>query len=69
MLLDACADEAELSLFGGAAIRWDTIRFLGNLLRLRDEEKRAPEILEQPIEAPLVIAGLPRSARPFCTAS
>ncbi|MFZ3233941.1 MAG: sulfotransferase [Stellaceae bacterium] len=65
MLLDACADEAELSLFGGAAIRWDTIRFLGNLLRLRDEEKRAPEILEQPIEAPLVIAGLPRSGTTF----
>jgi hypothetical protein len=65
MLLEACAGEAELSLFGGAAIRWDTIRFLGNLLRLRDEEKRAPEILDQKIEAPLVIAGLPRSGTTF----
>jgi hypothetical protein len=65
MLLGACAEEAELSLFGGAAIRWDTIRFLGNLLRLRDEEKRRPEILDQPIEAPLVIAGLPRSGTTF----
>ena len=65
ILLRACAEEAELSLFGGAAIRWDTIRFLGNLLRLRDEEKRRPDILEQPIEAPLVIAGLPRSGTTF----
>ncbi|HUC08881.1 MAG TPA: sulfotransferase [Stellaceae bacterium] len=64
-LLQACGEEAELSLFGGAAIRWDSIRFLENLLRLRDEEKRAPAILEQPIAAPLVIAGLPRSGTTF----
>jgi Sulfotransferase family len=65
IFLEACREEAELSLFGGAAIRWDTARFLENLLRLRDEEKRSPEILEQPIEAPLVIAGLPRSGTTF----
>ena len=65
LLLQACREEAELSLFGGAAIRWDTVRFLGNLLRLRDEEKRCPEILDQPIEAPIVIAGLPRSGTTF----
>ncbi len=65
LLLQACREEAELSLFGGAAIRWDTVRFLANLLRLRDEEKRSPAILEQPIEAPLVIAGLPRSGTTF----
>jgi Sulfotransferase family len=65
LFLEACREEAELSLFGGAAIRWDTVRFLANLLRLRDEEKRAPEILDQPIEAPLVIAGLPRSGTTF----
>jgi hypothetical protein len=65
IFLQACADEAELSLFGGAAIRWDTVRFLENLLRLSAEEKRSPEILDQPIEAPLVIAGLPRSGTTF----
>jgi Sulfotransferase family len=65
LLLQACAEEAELSLFGGAAIRWDSLRFLENLLRLRDEEKRAPAILDQPIAAPLVIAGLPRSGTTF----
>jgi hypothetical protein len=64
-LIAACGEEAELSLFGGAAIRWDTVRFLENLLRFRDEENRAPEILAEPIAAPLVIAGLPRSGTTF----
>jgi hypothetical protein len=64
-LIEACRAEAELSLFGGVAIRWDSARFLENLLRLREEEKRAPEILDEPITAPLVIAGLPRSGTTF----
>lgn len=64
-LLQACREEAELSLFGSAAIRWDTARFLANLLRMRDEEKRSPEILDQPIERPVIIAGLPRSGTTF----
>ncbi|MGH7029865.1 MAG: sulfotransferase family protein [Stellaceae bacterium] len=65
MFLEACGEEADLSLFGGAAIRWDTVRFLSNLLRLRDAEKRAPEILDQRVERPLVVAGLPRSGTTF----
>jgi Sulfotransferase family len=65
MLLKACGEEADLSLFGGAALRWDTVRFLSNLLRLRDKEKRAPEILDENVAAPLVIAGLPRSGTTF----
>jgi Sulfotransferase family len=65
ILLNACGEEADLSLFGGAAIRWDTVRFLSNLLRLREEEKRTPEILNQPVERPLIITGLPRSGTTF----
>ncbi len=65
LLLQACREEADLSIFGGAAIRWDTVRFLTNLLRLRDEEKRCPEIHDQPIGAPMIIAGLPRSGTTF----
>ncbi|MGH7045425.1 MAG: sulfotransferase family protein [Stellaceae bacterium] len=64
-LLDACREEADLSFFGAAALRWDTVRFLSNLLRLRAEEKRAPEIVDQQIERPLMIAGLPRSGTTF----
>lgn len=65
MLLDACREEADLSLFGGLALRWDIVRFLTNLLRLRAEEKRTPEILAEPIRQPIVIAGLPRSGTTF----
>ncbi len=64
-LLRACREEAELSLFGRFATRWDAVRFLSNLLRLREEERRAPEILEQRIERPIFIAGLPRSGTTF----
>jgi len=64
-LLHACREEAELSLFGRFATRWDTVRFLSNLLRLREEERRAPEILGQRIERPIFIAGLPRSGTTF----
>ena len=63
--LRACREEADLSLFGCLATRWDAVRFLCNLLRLRDEERRAPGILEQPIERPIFIAGLPRSGTTF----
>ena len=65
VLLHSCREEADLSLFGRFAIRWDSLRFLSNLLRLRAEELRAPEILERPIEGPILIAGLPRSGTTF----
>jgi hypothetical protein len=64
-LLRACREEGELSLFGRFATRWDAVRFLSNLLRLREEERRAPEILDQSIERPIFIAGLPRSGTTF----
>ena len=64
-LLHACAEEADLSLFGQLGTRWDIGRLLSNLLRLHDEERRAPEILECPIEQPIFITGLPRSGTTF----
>jgi hypothetical protein len=63
--LDACFEEAQLSLVGRIATRWDVVRFLSNLLRLHDEETRAPEILSQPITNPIFISGLPRSGTTF----
>ena len=65
ILLRSCREEADLSLFGRFAIRWDSVRFLSNLLRLRAEEMRAPGILDLPIERPILIAGLPRSGTTF----
>jgi hypothetical protein len=64
-LLAACDADASLSLVGRIATRWDVIRFLTNLLRLRAEERAAPEIADEPIAAPIFITGLPRSGTTF----
>ncbi|HTW26309.1 MAG TPA: sulfotransferase [Acetobacteraceae bacterium] len=64
-LLHAYETEADLSLFGRMAVRWDMVRFLANLMRLHEEERRDPALLSQPIEAPLLITGLPRSGTTF----
>ena len=53
IFLRACREEGDLGFFGGLATRWDTVRFLSNLLRLRREEKRTPGITDQPIERPI----------------
>ncbi|MGE3783105.1 MAG: sulfotransferase [Alphaproteobacteria bacterium] len=65
VLLRACREEAALSLFGHFGTRWDIRRFLSNLLRLRHEEKRAPQILQARIQQPIIITGLPRSGTTF----
>ncbi len=64
-LLTACSREAALSLVGRGALRWDVVRFVSNLLRLRAEETAHPGILGQPIAAPIFITGLPRSGTTF----
>src|SRR5262249_17145979 len=63
--LRACFEEANLSLVGRIATRWDVVRFLSNLLRLREEEGRAPEILDRAVARPIFISGLPRSGTTF----
>jgi Sulfotransferase family len=63
--LRACSEEANLSLVGRIATRWDVVRFLSNLLRLHQEETRSPAILDQPITKPIFISGLPRSGTTF----
>lgn len=64
-LLRATTMEAGLSLVGRFATRWDVLRFLRNLLRLRAAEQAEPSILREPIERPIVISGLPRSGTSF----
>src|SRR6516164_7262990 len=49
VLLEAYHREAELNLFGRFAARWDVLRFLTNLLWLRDAELSDPTILKQEI--------------------
>jgi hypothetical protein len=64
-LLGACVEEASLSVVGRFALAWDTVRFLSNLLRLREAELHAPAILRQRIDRPIFITGLPRSGTTF----
>ena len=64
-LLEACVNEASLGAVGRMATRWDVVRFLSNLLRLRQEERVAPAVLDERIERPIFITGLPRSGTTF----
>jgi hypothetical protein len=64
VLVQACEQEAALGAFGRFALRWDALRFLENLLRLRAAEKASsvpPPIIAQPI----FVTGLPRSGTTF----
>jgi hypothetical protein len=64
-LLASCDEEANLGVIGRLATRWDAARFLTNLLRMRAAERACPTILDQPIERPIFITGLPRSGTTF----
>lgn len=61
LLLDACEQEADLSMVGRLAVKSETIRLLTNRLRLIQDRKTIPEISQEPIDAPIVILGLPRT--------
>jgi hypothetical protein len=65
VLLESYEREASLSVFGRLAARWDAVRFLSNLLLLREAEKRVPAILDQSIDRPIFITGLPRTGTTF----
>jgi hypothetical protein len=58
-------EEARLSVFGRLVARWDALRFLSNLLMLKDAEKAWPDMLARPIEQPIFITGMPRSGTTF----
>jgi hypothetical protein len=64
-LLGPCMSEADLSLVGRVATKWDIVRFLSNLLQMRAAEQRDPDIVRQPIAQPMFITGLPRSGTTF----
>ncbi len=61
ILLGALRNEANLSAFGHLATRRLLIQLLSTRLILQDMLTRHPEILEERIEKPIVIAGLPRT--------
>ena len=53
--------DAELNLMGRLVARNDVLLLLKNRLQITDLVKRHPEILEQEVEQPVFIVGLPRS--------
>ncbi len=53
--------EAELNLMGRLMARSDAVIWLSNRLKMVDLLKQHPEILDEKIEAPTFIVGLPRS--------
>lgn len=64
-LLAAYESEADLSLFGRYAARFDVLRSLTNLLHFDAAEEADPAIARRPISPPIFIAGLPRSGTTF----
>lgn len=64
-LLTSLNEEADLSLVGKMFLREDFIRLLINRLQIQATLKRHPEILEVPIQRPLIITGLPRTGTTF----
>jgi hypothetical protein len=64
-LLQACNEEADLSVFGVRALRIDALRCLRNLLHFDEIEAACPSVLSRPIRAPVFITGMPRSGTTF----
>jgi len=61
VLVEAIERETPLSAFGRIATRQHLLSLLESRLRLEDLIRRHPEILEERIERPIIIAGLPRT--------
>jgi len=61
ILLQSLEKEANLNFFGRYLFRQRCIRVLANRLRIQEDLKRYPEILQVPICRPLFIVGLPRT--------
>jgi hypothetical protein len=61
ILLADMAHEADLTLTGRLLARFDLVRSLTARLRMAEAERRHPEILAQPVVAPIIITGLGRT--------
>lgn len=61
LLVDSIEAEAELTPVGRYITRTRLVGILSNRLRVEDAFARHPDILDQPIEAPVIIAGLQRT--------
>ncbi|MFZ9159006.1 MAG: sulfotransferase family protein, partial [Ilumatobacteraceae bacterium] len=61
MQLDEMNADPERTGLGRMLMFGDCVRYASNRLRIRDLLKKHPEILDIPIEKPVIVIGLPRS--------
>lgn len=61
VLVRSLEEESKLHLVGRTIVRTELVLALGNRLGLADLWKRRPEILDEPVDAPVFIVGSPRS--------
>ncbi|MFO7552070.1 MAG: sulfotransferase, partial [Haliea sp.] len=59
--LQSFEEDRDLGPLGRAGLFADAVRYASNRLRLEDLLQRHPAILDQTIDRPIIIAGLPRS--------
>ncbi len=62
-LLEACDREAELNALGRAIISREMVAQLRNRLEINDWVARNPAVRDEPIEAPVILATLPRTGQ------
>ena len=60
-LLDCAARDVDFHEQGLGSFRFDVVRCLVNRLRMQDDIKRHPEILDEDVSDPIIITGLGRS--------
>ncbi len=59
--LQAIEEDSELASPGKIGVHRDIVRYARNRLRFEDLLRRHPEILDEEIDRPIIVAGLPRS--------
>jgi len=65
VLIEACEQEADLSVFGRFSTKWDIVRLLRNILCFDAAEEANADIARADVVSPIFITGLPRSGTTF----
>lgn len=60
-LLQSARTDARMNFVGRYTLSGYIVRVLGSWLHLVDHRKRFPELLEKPVQNPIIVVGMPRS--------